>query len=208
METLIRFDFNSKKGIVFLEYLLDAIGKAYNYMSLLKLAFFADRYHIRNYGRPVSGDIYYAMKLGPVPSKLKDIIDVQGFYSENIIKTFPYIVELQHSNIDKTLLSKSDIEAIEFSISNFSKIGEKPFDIANLTHAYPEWEKYRDHFNDNNMNNRFDMDYLDFLKNAAPNHIEFKRLKFTDPFLPLTDSEKQDLIEEITEMSTLYGSDS
>jgi len=54
-------------------------------MALLKLAFFADRYHLRNYARPISGDIYYAMKLGPVPSALKDIIDVQTF-TEKISK--------------------------------------------------------------------------------------------------------------------------
>ena len=58
------------------------------------------------------------------------------------------------------------------------------------------------------MTKRIEMNYLDFLNNAHPNHIEFNKLNFTDPFIPLTESEKEDLIEEIKEMNTLYGGDS
>jgi len=201
----ISFDFNTRKGVSSLEYILHIIGAPYNYMSLLKLAFFADRYHIRNYARPISGDIYYAMKLGPVPSNLKDIIDVQDFFSENISKVDRYNVHIKSkTHIDKTQLSKSDIEAIEFAVENFATIGFNQFNIASLTHAYPEWDKYREQFVNNSIT-RIEMDYIDFLNNAKPNHPDFSKFKFQDPFPPLSESERKDLISEMEEMQTLYG---
>jgi uncharacterized phage-associated protein len=202
----IKFNFNPEKGIAFLETLIQKVGGEYNYMALLKLAFFADRYHLRNYARPISGDIYYAMKLGPVPSALKDIIDVQTFYGENIqIKTgSQYCVELKSEIIDTDQFSNSDIEAIDFAVKEFGEIGKNPFAIANLTHAYPEWDRYKDIFV-NSSNTRENMDYLDFLQNASPNHVEFRKLNFCDPFIPLTESERQDLIDEILETNQLYN---
>jgi len=201
----IKFDFNLKKGVAFLEYILSLIDRPYNYMSLLKLAFFADRYHIRNFARHVSGDIYYAMKLGPVLYNLKDIIDVQDFYSENITKIDRYNLHLKSkTKIDKTQFSKSDIEAIEFSVYNFSKIGFNQYSIATLTHAYPEWDKYKLQFDNGNII-REEMDYRDFLLNAKPSHPEFANLNFKDPFPPLSDSDRKELIAEIEEMNLLYG---
>ena len=43
----LRFPFSLEKGTAMLQYLLRAVGGEYNYMGLLKLAFFADRYHAR-----------------------------------------------------------------------------------------------------------------------------------------------------------------
>jgi len=201
----INFEFNTKKGVAFLEYILSLIAHPYNYMSLLKLAFFADRYHIRNFARPVSGDIYYAMKFGPVPSNLKDIIDVQDFFSENIIRKDRYFVQLNsNTEIDKTQFSKSDLEAIDFSVNNFAKIGMNQYSIANLTHAYPEWDKYKLQFENGNII-REEMDYRDFLLNAKPNHPEFAKLDFKDPYPPISESDRKDLISEIEEMNLLYG---
>jgi uncharacterized phage-associated protein len=200
----IKFDFNSKKGVAFLEALLQRVGGEFNYMALLKLAFFADRYHIRHYARPVSGDVYYAMKLGPVPSNLKDIIDVQDYNQDNIIRSKGYFVKLQSGNIDVSHLSKSDINAIDFAVDKFGKIGRDAFNIAELTHAYPEWNKYRAQF-EQDKDQRVDMDYRDFLKNTEPNNPIFKKFNFIDPFVPLADPERQVLMGEMEEISSLYG---
>ena len=40
-----------------------------NKMKALKLLFFADRYHLRKYGRSVSDCVYFAMKHGPAASE-------------------------------------------------------------------------------------------------------------------------------------------
>jgi uncharacterized phage-associated protein len=51
-------------------------------MKALKLIYFADRYHLRKYGRLVTNDIYYAMNYGPVPSSVKDIAEGSEFLGE------------------------------------------------------------------------------------------------------------------------------
>src|SRR2546430_15478316 len=46
-----------------------------NKMKALKLLFFADRYHLRKYGPPVSDCAYFAMKHGPVASEAKNVAE-------------------------------------------------------------------------------------------------------------------------------------
>src|SRR5207253_6716088 len=46
-----------------------------NKMKALKLLFFADRYHLRKYGRLVSDCAYFAMKHGPVASEAKNVAE-------------------------------------------------------------------------------------------------------------------------------------
>ena len=59
----------------------------------LKLVFFADRYHLRQYGRPVTNDEYMAMEFGPVPSGCKDLAEMSDYldthersYAERFLK--------------------------------------------------------------------------------------------------------------------------
>ena len=54
-------------------------GGRINKLKALKLLFFADRYHLRKYGRPVSECAYYAMKDGPVASEAKQVAEESGF---------------------------------------------------------------------------------------------------------------------------------
>ena len=66
----VYFHFDQAKGIAILEYLLNQLEGKYNYMALLKLAYFGDRKHLREYARPISFDFYKGMKLGAVPQSL------------------------------------------------------------------------------------------------------------------------------------------
>ena len=43
-----------------------------------KLLWLADRYHVRRTGRLVTGDAYYAMPKGPVPSDAKNLLEGQA----------------------------------------------------------------------------------------------------------------------------------
>ncbi|MEN9919783.1 MAG: hypothetical protein RL662_2219, partial [Bacteroidota bacterium] len=49
--------------------------KCMSKMKVYKLLWLADRYHVRQYGRTITGDTYYALPFGLVPSKTKDILD-------------------------------------------------------------------------------------------------------------------------------------
>jgi uncharacterized phage-associated protein len=206
METLkIKFSYDPKKGLAMLEYLLKLVGGSYNQMALLKLAFFADRYHVRHYARPVSSDEYYALKLGPIPSNLRDIISTERYYPENVSFINDHEVALKSKAIDVDQFSKSDIEAMSFAVEKFAAIGRKnEFYLANLTHAYPEWDKYRKRFEESPLG-REDMDYKDFLLNADPNHVEFTKLKFNDPFPLLTPQEQEDVLTEMIDRTLAFA---
>lgn len=201
----IRFPYDPAKGLAMLEYLLKLAGGRYNYMALLKLAFFADRYHVRTYARPVSMDEYYALKLGPIPSNLTDIISTEYYLSQNFHFEADYYIELKTTDVDLDQFSKSDLEAMQFAVEKFAPIGEKSeFFLAHLTHAYPEWEKYKDRFAQF-FHGREEMDYKDFLSNADPNHVEFRRLNFTDPFPRLSDREREDILKEMFERTLAFA---
>lgn len=193
-ELPIQFAFDEEKGKALIKYLLRALGGTYNYMALLKLVFFVDRYHVRQYGRPVTADDYFAMKLGPVPSNLLRMIQkTEGSgYTLRLAKD---------ALVDEDEFSPSDIEAMQFAIERFGEIGRKdPFALAELTHAYPEWDQWRTKF-EANPGGREDIDYTSFVKNAAPEHTVFQKLGFTDPFEPLTEEEQELLIWQMRETS-------
>ena len=42
--------------------------------SIAKILYQADRMHLGRYGRPITGDRYVAMKHGPVPSRVYDVL--------------------------------------------------------------------------------------------------------------------------------------
>src|SRR5882724_2767190 len=67
------FSFSHRKATQALNFFARKAGGRINKMKALKLVYFADRYHLRKYGRPVVGDEYLAMNYGPVASGTKDL---------------------------------------------------------------------------------------------------------------------------------------
>jgi len=191
-----------------LEYLLKRVGGQYNYMALLKLAFFADRYHVRKHARPISMDQYFAFPYGPGGSTLKDILlepEVIFFgQSPPIERPSRYEIKLVSEKIDFSQFSKSDVDAMEFSLRNFDPIVRKhkgEFVLSDISHAYPEWDRYGDLF-DTGKTKREDVYYEDFLKNPNPKHPMFLKHDFVDPFDKLSPDEQEDLLDEMREYGT------
>jgi uncharacterized phage-associated protein len=122
-------------------------GNVINKMKAIKLIFLADRLHLRKYGRPIIGDVYWAMKLGPVGSKTKraaelDLPNTTLLYSKKYIRPTD---DKKHSFVsikepDMDVFSKTDIECLEAVNDTFSDRDQ--FELAELTHKYPEWPKY------------------------------------------------------------------
>lgn len=195
----IRFQFDFEKGKAILEQLLNLVGGHYNSMALLKLAFFADRWHVRNFARPVSCDEYFAMKLGPLPSNIYDIVKSVPTREE----TRGYDLSLEKIEIDYSLFSESDLEALQFAVDHFAALGHKnPFHLADYTHAFPEWTKWENRFLQNEEG-REEMDYRDFLLNADPSRREFAIYNIPDPFELLSEIERSDIIDEMIERTML-----
>src|SRR5262249_34072379 len=81
-----------------------------NKMKALKLLFFADRYHLRKYGRPVSECEYFAMKNGPVASEAKRVAEERlpgkaRSYARSFVRSKDNLRYASVSAVDAAVLS-------------------------------------------------------------------------------------------------------
>ena len=142
---MIRFNFNEAKTVEAL--VLIAMRKpGITPFYVAKVLFFADRNHLRDYGRPVTGDAYIAMADGPVPSRAYDMVkgNLDLFGNPDAILNalqinrndrYPRLHARREPNLD--LLSETDISALEDSIQFC--IGKSFAELSNLTHQEPAW---------------------------------------------------------------------
>ena len=142
----LKFAFNSAKALEALAFVARA-KSGLTPLYVAKVFFFAEKWHLNCYGRPIIGDTYIAMRMGPVPSTIKDFIDQKwnwvgkpdGFddavrldTSRSLTRLFPGECELAFK-----LLSRSDIqclrEAIEFCVN------KAPDELSDITHEDRAW---------------------------------------------------------------------
>lgn len=153
---------NIKTIIQALYYLINSNDKKYDKLSLLKLIFFADRYHMRKYARSITDDTYYAMQYGPVASNVKNILDFdflsedeKNYIEKYLSKEEKYYSVTNHSE-PLEMLSDTDKEALEFAIENFAH--NKTFDLVDMTHNYPEWKRFEKSLEDGLKREKMNME--------------------------------------------------
>src|SRR6266480_5800387 len=102
-----------------------------NKMKALKLLFFADRYHLRKYGRPVTDCAYFAMKNGPVASEAKNVAEESAGLdnrSRSYARRYVHKDDRYHfssaGEVDDAVLSKTDKEALDFAWQTFGHYSE------------------------------------------------------------------------------------
>ena len=168
-------NFNEKKALNAVLYIANKL-KRKDFHKIFKVLYFADRNHISEYGRPISGDSYIAMGDGPVPSKLYDIFKCvrgdsyfkdNGHFSKLIqVVQWDLINPLQEANL-KTL-SKTDIKHLDNSIElygdmSWDEVREKSHD-----YAWRNTVKNNPISLDNLVRESGDEDgYLDYLKEQS-----------------------------------------
>ena len=93
--------------------------------KIFKILYFADMSHLNKYGRPITGDTYIAMKYGPVPSSIYDMVKIvrgDSWYVQDELKAFfsvndKYLNPLREA--DLAYLSKSDIDELDEAIKRY-----------------------------------------------------------------------------------------
>lgn len=134
-----------------LEAILYVAQKTHDLFHIVKVLFYADKYHLEKYGRFISGDCYIAMPEGPVPSGAYDIIkcargdlrnDDQRITSlnpsESLDVTDKFIIApLRDPDLD--YLSESDIECLNLAINNYANMDHN--DLWNLVHSELSYKK-------------------------------------------------------------------
>jgi hypothetical protein len=134
-----------------LEAILYVSRKTNDLFHIVKTLYYADKLHLENYGRLITGDYYVKMDDGPVPSGAYDLIKFarkdEFLYEEKIINVHPEnaiqvkgkttIVPLREPNLD--VLSESDIECLDVAIGKYAQMDFSQ--LWNLVHEEKSYQK-------------------------------------------------------------------
>ena len=165
---MIEFITDKDKAVHAALYVLKQIGNA-DYHKVFKILYFAEQFHLKSYGRPLTGDSYQAMLYGPVPSFLYDVFKAaekgnspfgeaterSGAFAVYRSGKTPLVKALAEPDMDE--LSASDLEVLDQSISEngglkFDELVKKSHDTA--------WDKAE-------QNEDIEMSYLDIAEAAG-----------------------------------------
>lgn len=130
----------------------------FNRVWLLKMLYFADRYHIRHFGILATDDTYFAMNLGPVASTAFDILKNNrsiNLPEDTVVELSEHDVRIAPQTEEK--LSASFKESIDFALNAFGSYGWSK--VSEISHIYPEWKKHQTTLE---INGRVCMDLADF----------------------------------------------
>ena len=134
--------FDKEKSLNALLYVANRVQRK-DFHKIFKIIYFADRQHLADWGRPITGDTYIAMEVGPVPSRLYDMLkivrgdsylpDTEGLGEYFQVENWMFINPLQEANLDQ--LSPNEQEVLDACIDKYSslsydEIKEKSHDIA------------------------------------------------------------------------------
>jgi hypothetical protein len=182
--TMVQFE----KTVQVLNWLARRNGGRIGRLRAMKLVFFADRYHLRKYGRMVTEDEYWAMRYGPVPSTTKEVAGMsfadgdsdEARYAAQFLAVEspngkPQVVSREE--VDSAALSETDVEALAFAWNTFGR----RHDLVDEAHVYPEWAEHRAAIEGQGMARRR-MDVERFLDDPPPGH---------NPCYPLTVEERE-----------------
>lgn len=173
-------EFNLKKWVQVINFFAkkeqEKTWVAIDKLKILKLVWIADRLHLRKYWKLIVWDTYFAMKLWPVASWIKNICDKNETFLPKNANTYinTYLQKFQNK-----IRSRKEIDLLQFSDSNIevlTQVYEKfwnnnSFNLVDFTHYYPEWTKFK-HKLESWEIIQAQMDYLDFFENTpAQNQI-------------------------------------
>lgn len=160
--------FNYKKSVQALNLLALKNGGLLNKMKAIKLIWLSDRLHLRKYGRTISGDVYFAMKLGPVASTTRNLLErsilseeEQTYVDEFLSTTRYFYKSIQEPYL--RVFSDTDIEILEEIYSKYQHLDQ--FQLSELSHLFPEWKKYEAALNQG-IYSRFEISINDFFVNV------------------------------------------
>ena len=144
---MIDFKFSQEKAIAAILLVAHRLAKRHgkagaDLHKIFKILYFADQKHLANFGRPIIGDFYIAMKDGGVPSRIYDMVkmvrgdsicqDTPGFKKFFDVSGH-FLSPRQDPEINE--FSESDLKCLEESILenqdlNFGELKKKSHDRA------------------------------------------------------------------------------
>ena len=139
--------FDEKKATQAAACFLKLADRELNYMVLIKDLYLADRQALAGWGRSITNDKYYSMRLGPVLSNVLNLIHEQPMPDDTtywpgfISPPSNHAVSLL-SDPGADLLSIAEEELIESIFKENEYYQTRPFDFVDHLHSsLPEWER-------------------------------------------------------------------
>lgn len=134
--------FDKEKSLNALLYVANRVQRK-DFHKIFKIIYFADRQHLADWGRPITGDTYIAKEAGPVPSRLYDMLkivrgdsylpDMEGLSKYFQVENWMYVRPLQDADLNKLSANEQEAmsEAIEkYAALSYDEIKEKSHDVA------------------------------------------------------------------------------
>lgn len=177
-----------------------------DFHKIFKIIYFADRQHLADWGRPITGDTYIAMEAGPVPSRMYDMMkivrgdsylpDTEGLGHYFKVENWMYVHPLQDAELGQLSSNEQEIlsEAIrKYGDLSYDELKEKSHDVAWRSTA-------RD----------FSISWDDIAREAGLDEVEVACLKEYSTLHPLPerDMTPDELYEAIAkEIDSIYARD-
>ena len=141
-------------------------------MKAYKLLWLADRYHLRQTGRTITGDVYYAMPYGIVPSDAKCLLENEKTKlkeSKRYKNKYLLLDANKHqykavSEPDLQMFSDSDQEALDKVLEQYNDLDA--LQLSELSHKFPEWTNYKKLLENKETKNSYKIDFDYFFEDA------------------------------------------
>jgi uncharacterized phage-associated protein len=142
---MIRFNFKPEKFVNAVAYFASK-RKHLTKMVICKLVFFSDKEHLLRYGRPITGDTYYKLPHGPVPTRGLDILrGTSGLRNRTLAEQYIAVKGLEVTakrEPDTDVFSKSDLRIMQDVLEKYGDYSASY--LRKLSHREPSWIKADD----------------------------------------------------------------
>ena len=147
----INFRFDVEKLVQALAFFVSRGVNDLDKMKAMKLLFLADKKHLLEYGKPITGDRYFCMPYGPVASAsfniIRDFMDVDDQVRPFAEKLFTEFFEVdrvsKHGRLrlrrtpDLDVFSESEVSVLSHVVDQF---GDKSgVELSSITHDDATW---------------------------------------------------------------------
>lgn len=139
----IRFKFSAAKATAAIHWMV-ATRHDLDLHAALKACYFADKSHLNEYGRPIFGATYKAMKFGPVPLEIYEMMKGEAIWlGESRMDRFPWRLDgfrlrsIDNGDADLSALSESDLQHLEAGLDRSLAMNFNERTAA--THG-PDWQ--------------------------------------------------------------------
>lgn len=181
---MIRFRTNWSKCIE----AIDLLSRAHDGITQYyvgKVCYFADREHLLDYGRPITGDRYVAMEHGPVPSSVRDLLKQDGGLADDVLTHLYERVSinkaqnLQHvssRHVDGfEHLSPTDQEYLLAALQKYGKMGFT--ELKRVSHDVAWQAAWAEDGLNNEMNPEYWLEALGDQRDSAIAYLSDRRIR-------------------------------